>query len=218
MSKLVLDRLYFERDDMPLFGDVSATCSAGDIVQVAGPNGCGKTTLLRMIAGLLQPTLGQVSYAGHAVSSLAFKSSLLYLGHHVGVKLTMTPIENLSWYMALNGRKNARKSSPISHSELKGALDRVGLLQYLDTPCYSLSAGQQRRVALARLYLSDAPIWVLDEPFTAIDKQGVAELESRIEQHASSGGVVLLTTHQRWNAQKIQVLDLEQYKGRSADV
>ncbi|WP_096086532.1 cytochrome c biogenesis heme-transporting ATPase CcmA [Agaribacterium haliotis] len=218
MHCLALEKLYFEREDLPLFGGLSASWQSGSIVQIAGHNGCGKTTLLRMIAGLLQPSSGRVLWDDKANRGLSFQSKLLFLGHQVGVKMTMTALENLRWFFALHGRKSADKTPEVSRDELLEALERVGLRAYADTPAHSMSAGQQRRIALARLFISEAPLWILDEPFTAIDKHGVSELEQRIDKHAASGGIVLLTTHQRWSAPSFQVLDLEQYKGRAVDV
>ncbi|WP_370978549.1 cytochrome c biogenesis heme-transporting ATPase CcmA [Agaribacterium sp. ZY112] len=217
MQQLAINNLFFERDDEPLFGDLSASWESGAVVQVTGHNGCGKTTLLRIIAGLLPASAGTITWNTQANKGLSFKSQLLFLGHHVGVKLSMSPLENLRWYFALNGLKaQGTDSQGVSLQRLRWALLQVGLASYEDVPCYSLSAGQQRRVALARLYLSQAPLWILDEPFTAIDKSGVASLEQEIDRHAAAGGIVLLTTHQRWKSSHIEVLDLEQYKGRAA--
>jgi heme exporter protein A len=211
MNNLVVDALSFERDDILLFEHVNADWRSGDIVQLAGQNGSGKTTLMRTITGFLQPLAGEVRWNGSAVSSYEFKSSLLYLGHQVGVKATMTPLENLAWYFALNGVK-AKAFKAIGQKELLEALDRVGLASFAEVPCYQLSAGQQRRVALARLMLSEAPLWVLDEPFTAIDKAGVVELESCIEKHAEAGGIVILTTHQAWQSGQVKLLDMARFK------
>ena len=155
------------------------------------------------------------------MKSYAFKSSLLFLGHQVGVKATMTPFENLSWFFALNGAKaaEANQNTPvqitqiqITQVQIESALAKVGLTAYRDVPCYQLSAGQQRRVALARLWISKAPLWILDEPFTAIDKTGVTDLERQIESHADDGGIVILTTHQAWQSNKVKVLNLEHFK------
>lgn len=221
MNSLCVERLSFERDDLPVLDEVNFTLSSGEIVQLAGPNGAGKTTLMRILAGLIHPTSGRVTWNDSAVQDYAFKSSLLFLGHQTGVKLTMTPLENLRWYFGLNGVKSLSNTQPpstpsVSDNALIDSLSKVGLSDYHDVACYQLSAGQQRRVALARLYLSEAPLWLLDEPFTAIDKRGVSELESRIEQHVEKGGIVMLTTHQAWNADKIRVIDLEVYSGQRA--
>lgn len=211
MNSLNVDQLSFERDDIYLFRNLSATWRSGEIVQLAGRNGSGKTTLMKILAGLLHPSAGKVTWNGSSVKTYDYKSSLLYLGHLVGVKATMTPLENLNWYFSLNGLKSSRGAS-YSGSDIELALDRIGLHTYENVPCYQLSAGQQRRVALARLYLSEAPIWILDEPFTAIDKSGVAELEGIIEMHTHRGGIVILSTHQAWKSASVRVLDLEAFK------
>jgi len=218
MNRLSVEHLEHERNERMLFKDLDAEWQSGDLVQVSGPNGSGKTTLLRILCGLIRATSGSVSWNGHDSRSYEFLSSLLYLGHQIGVKASMTPLENLRWYFGLNGVKveNGDASLP-SEADYLEALSKVGLSPYIHTPCYNLSAGQQRRSALARLYLSQAPLWILDEPFTAIDKQGVAELERLIEAHTDRGGIALITTHQSFAVSKLKTLDLEQYKvaGRS---
>ena len=190
MSDPVLEvcNLYCERDDRELFSDLSFSLSAGEIMQIEGPNGSGKTTLLRSLCGLSSRYEGDILWRGESVRRHRpqFFSEMLYLGHAGGIKAALTPRENLTWQAGLRGEDPA---------DIDRALDQVGLYGFEDMPCYLLSAGQQRRVNLARLFLLPAALWVLDEPFTAIDKQGVKELESWIEQHADNGGMVILTTH-----------------------
>ena len=201
---LVLDRLSSERDDVPLFTELSVTMGAGDVVQLAGPNGSGKTTLLRILMGLSSQYQGNISWRGTAMPKgrVEFLADTLYLGHNAGVKAALTPLENLRWTGAL--------CSPVDDNAIFAALEKVGLAGYEHQPCYALSAGQQRRVSLARLFCSSASLWVLDEPFTAIDLAGVAEIESWIDQHAESGGMVLLTTHHRLSLSRPpRVLSLE---------
>ena len=201
---LVLDRLSSERDDVPLFTELSLTMGAGDVVQLAGPNGSGKTTLLRILMGLSSQYQGNISRRGTAMPQgrVEFLADTLYLGHTAGVKAALTPLENLRWTGAL--------CSPVDDNAIFAALEKVGLAGYEHQPCYALSAGQQRRVSLARLFCSSASLWVLDEPFTAIDLAGVAEIESWIDQHAESGGMVLLTTHHRLSLSRPpRVLSLE---------
>jgi len=210
MNKLVIDQLSFERNDIQIFEDLSAQWCSGDIVQIIGQNGAGKSTLMKLIVGVLQATRGSILWNDHAVNSYEFKSCLNYLGHLPGVKSTLTPLENLRWHLGIHGSK-AANDVIVADEQLKSALFKVGLDAYIDVPAYQLSAGQQRRVALARLYLSKAPLWVLDEPFTAIDKKGVSDLEDVIDSHASSGGIVLLTTHQAWKSQSAKCLDIEAF-------
>ena len=183
--------LFCERDERVLFEDLNFSIHPGEVLQVEGPNGSGKTTLLRILSGLSRAYEGQLRWKGQSIDDGRddFLESLLYFGHLPGVKATLTPEENLRWYAALHPQTD-------SFSErIFDALEKVGLCGYEDVPCHSLSAGQNRRVSLARLYLSHAPLWILDEPFTAIDKRGVAAKEALIEAHADKGGSVILTTH-----------------------
>ncbi|SMB43001.1 heme exporter subunit; ATP-binding component of ABC superfamily [Serratia proteamaculans] len=178
------------RDERTLFSALSFTVKPGDIIQVEGPNGAGKTSLLRILAGLARPEGGEVCWCGQNTlrHRERYHQDLLFLGHQPGIKTQLTPFENLQFYQAV-------RTTP-DRQAIWQALEQVGLVGYEDLPVAQLSAGQQRRVALARLWLSDCPLWILDEPLTAIDKQGVAELISLFEQHAQQGGMVLLTTHQ----------------------
>jgi heme exporter protein A len=187
---LELRQLSCERDERILFSRLDTQCFAGDLVQVVGPNGAGKTSLLRCLAGISNDYHGQILWQGQPVSHCRWEyaRSLLFLGHLPGIKKALTPLENLRWYAALN--------RPTAETELLSALTAVGLYAYEETPCYQLSAGQLRRVALARLYLSDARLWILDEPFTAIDKKGVADLQTLLTRHRERGGLVILTSHQ----------------------
>lgn len=178
------------RDERTLFDGLSFLVAPGDIIQVEGPNGAGKTSLLRILAGLAQPDSGEVLWQGTNTRQQRdrYHQDLLFLGHQPGIKSMLTPFENLQFYQAVGQQPN--------HQAIWQALEQVGLVGYEDLPVAQLSAGQQRRVALARLWLSPRPLWILDEPLTAIDKQGVVELIALFEQHAQQGGMVLLTTHQ----------------------
>lgn len=175
------------RDERTLFSDLSFTVSAGDIVQIEGPNGAGKTSLLRILAGLHSSEQGEVCWQQHNIRRQreTFHADLLFLGHLPGVKAVLTPLENLAFYHAA-----------ASDEQRWAALEAVGLLGYEELAVAQLSAGQQRRVALARLWLSQARLWILDEPLTAIDKAGVTQLMAQFIRHASQGGMVVLTTHQ----------------------
>ncbi|RBQ34798.1 MULTISPECIES: cytochrome c biogenesis heme-transporting ATPase CcmA [Rahnella] len=178
------------RDERTLFSGLSFTIETGEMVQIEGRNGAGKTSLLRILAGLSSPEAGEVRWQGVNTRRQrdVFHQQLLYLGHQPGVKSVLTAYENLAFYQSVNGTASA--------DAIYQALENVGLLGYEDVTVAQMSAGQQRRVALARLWLSDAPLWILDEPLTAIDKQGVSTLIELFEQHAQQGGMVLLTTHQ----------------------
>jgi len=194
-----------ERDERLLFARLNARFYAGQAVQILGPNGSGKTTLLRILAGVNRDYQGDIYWQGKPVTDLAweFANELLYLGHLPGVKKSLTPLENLRWYAALQGA--------VPDEQLLTALAQVNLAGYEDTLCYQLSAGQLRRVALARLVFSKAKIWILDEPFTALDKSGIAQLENRLIAHAEAGGLVLVTSHQDIRFPQLQTLNLQDF-------
>lgn len=187
------------REDRILFEQLNVQVNAGDIVQIEGPNGAGKTSLLRILAGLSQPYEGQVFFSDNkkiiaiGEDREQYHQNLLYLGHLPGVKGEMSASENLTFNLALHG---------MNTDEVDKDLAAVNLLGFEDSLAAHLSAGQHRRIALAQLLSSQAKIWILDEPFTAIDKQGVENLEQLFLQHAKQGGCVILTTHQDLNIVK----------------
>ena len=179
------------REERLLFEQLHIEISAGDIVQVEGPNGSGKTSLLRILAGLSQPFEGDVFFNNQLISHAReeFHQNLLYLGHLPGVKGEMSAVENLHFNLALHGGTDTAIN-------IEQTLAEVNLSGFEDSLASHLSAGQHRRISLARLYKSTAKIWILDEPFTAIDKQGVHALEQLFKAHIKQGGCVILTTHQ----------------------
>lgn len=188
---LTAEQISCQRQNRLLFQQLGFTVLPGQILQVEGPNGAGKTTLLRMMAGLLRPDEGDILWQQQSIHHLKedFTRHLLYLGHKPAVKSLLTPYENLQFYYQMHHKKPAGE-------EMWAALEEVSLIGYEDIPVGQLSAGQQRRANLARLWLSDASLWILDEPFTAIDVTGVKRLTERFHQHAEQGGIILFTSHQ----------------------
>ena len=189
---LEVSQLTAIRDDRILFESLSFTIDSGELVQIEGRNGTGKTTLLRIVTGLGDRDNGEIFWNGENIEANrdAFHEDLLFLGHSTGVKRELTAYENLRFYLAVHSK------SPVDKDTIYSALTTVGLAGREAVPVAQLSAGQQRRVALARLWLSQHKLWILDEPLTAIDKQGVKVLESLFLNHAEQGGIVVLTTHQ----------------------
>lgn len=186
---LEIEKLYCERDDRVLFESLNFAVKPGEIWRIEGPNGSGKTTLIRILCGLLSHYEGLIRFQGQAIQTVRplFRANTLFLGHKPGVKASLTAEENLGFLCQIDVG-NQRQ-------QIRQALAKVGLKGFEDVPAQSLSAGQQRRIALARLYIQQQPLWILDEPFTAIDVHGVAQLEARLEEHALRGGAVIVTTH-----------------------
>lgn len=178
-----------ERDGRTLFSDLSFSIVPGTLTRVEGPNGSGKTTLLRILAGLNDNWSGQVYWCGKPRQKQwdLVRRNLLYLGHRPGIKMLLTPLENLQALVA--GRQE------VSAAVLTQALEQVGLGPWTHVPCGQLSAGQKRRVALARLLFADEPVWLLDEAFTALDVDAVAAVERLLEDRVKQGGAVVMTTH-----------------------
>ncbi|MEF1173170.1 cytochrome c biogenesis heme-transporting ATPase CcmA [Vibrio sinaloensis] len=189
---LEVSQLTAIRDERILFESLSFSIDSGELVQIEGRNGTGKTTLLRIITGLGDRDQGEIFWSGESIESNrdAFHEDLLFLGHSTGVKRDLTAYENLRFYLSVHSKASIDKET------IYQALTKVGLAGREDVPVAQLSAGQQRRVALARLWLSQHKLWILDEPLTAIDKQGVKVLEALFLNHAEQGGIVMLTTHQ----------------------
>jgi heme exporter protein A len=180
------------RGERRLFSDVSFALPAGTLVQVSGPNGSGKTSLLRIICGLLAPATGEVSWNGRPIRELGenYHASLAYVGHLNAVKDELDAKENLAMAAQLAGL-------PANAHAIADALGEFGLAGSEHLPCKLLSQGQKRRAALARLVLcGDRTLWVLDEPFAALDAVGFGRTRSLIEGHLARGGVAVLSTHQ----------------------
>jgi len=206
---LEIQGLSCQRNARTLFEGVECHFSAGDIVQIEGPNGSGKTTLLRILTGISNDYKGQLFWRGQPLvdARLDYLNHLLYLGHLPGVKKALSPRENLLWWSGMN-----RGHTQIT---VDSALESVGLGGFENVHCYGLSAGQLRRVALARLYLTPAPVWILDEPFTAIDKAGVETLKILMQEHVMGGGCVILSTHQDLKLPGIKRINLLDFEPRA---
>lgn len=179
------------RDDRVLFDDLCFTINPGEALVLEGRNGSGKTSLLRIICGIRLPESGQVLWEGEDIFRLGpeFNEFTAYLGHKDGSKLDLTPLENLRIAQGLGKARD--------DITLEEALDQVGLFGFEDIPTRNLSAGQQRRLAIARLLVTDAKLWILDEPFTSLDRKGIEQMERLFEGHLQRGGMAAMTTHHR---------------------
>ena len=176
------------RNDRLLFEHLDIGLEAGQMLVVDGPNGCGKTSLLRILTGLRLADGGEVLWRGEPIDRLAgdYFEQVNYVGHHDGVKHELSCLENL---------RLARAMGVPSQLDLDDVLDRVNLYAYGETEAGSLSAGQKRRLALARLIATDAMLWILDEPFTSLDKASMALFSGMFEQHLLQRGVIVMTSH-----------------------
>lgn len=195
--------LSFSRGERCLFADVSFSISGGQCLHIRGANGVGKTSLLRILTGLSKPDSGEVLWNNHSIAHEAstFHGELLFLGHRDALKEELTALENLKIYAALDGKD-------LSIAEALAALSRFGLRGRDHLPVYCLSAGQKRRLLMARMSTRKARLWVLDEPFNALDFNAVKELQHLILEHLSKDGLVVLTSHQDPNLPNMQVLEL----------
>ena len=199
---LVLDELTVQRGEIPLCEGVTLNLAAGSICHLVGANGTGKTTLLMQLAGLLPVLSGEVVYQG----TVSLPVQPLYVSHQLGIHPNLTVAQNLTFLLNLYG------ISP-SIADVDDALTWVGLQGFETISSSHLSAGQTRRITLARLYLLTpdvTPLWLLDEPFTALDVDMVARMEDRLREFATAGGAILMTSHQAVGVAN-QVLDLSNY-------
>jgi heme exporter protein A len=201
---LQLQGLSCTRGHRALFKGLSVSVNPGDLLRVKGANGAGKTSLLRMLSGLLAPTDGQVLWLGRPLAHQRndFGHSVVYLGHAAALKDELSPLENLLDACALGGHTSDAPSAIA-------ALQAAGLRGFERTPSRRLSQGQRKRSALARLALSaSAPLWILDEPFNALDAAASTWLTTLIERHLQNAGMVVLTSHQDMPISAAHPLDL----------
>ncbi|MEM7259982.1 MAG: cytochrome c biogenesis heme-transporting ATPase CcmA [Pseudomonadota bacterium] len=208
---LEVNDLALFRGQRCLFAGLNFTLSAGQVLQLVGDNGTGKTSLLRALCTLLPIETGAINWRGEALPGNrdAYLAELCYAGHADSIKLDLSPAENLDFYASL-------ASGPV-HSTA-AALEQVALVAQRDLPCRLLSSGQRRRVSLARLLVSDATLWLLDEPLTALDVSGRTLVASLIAAHAKAGGAIIFTTHQplELHGVSIDALDLNQLQTPNA--
>jgi heme exporter protein A len=192
------------RGEVALFRGVAFTLHPGALLRVAGANGSGKTSLLRILCGLLAPSEGEVRWRGEPIRNQreAYGRELAHIGHHNALKDDLSARENLIFSCALCGIR-------ASPAQAQAALERMGLPARSHLPARALSQGQRRRVALARLLLSEtAPLWILDEPFAALDAAGVGLVQSLIAAHLARGGLGVLTTHQEARIEAASATDI----------
>jgi heme exporter protein A len=188
---LIAQGLVCLRGDRLLFKNVGFELNAGGLLYVLGENGSGKSSLLRMLCGLLMPEDGAVFWAGKKIKEVAesYLSDLTYIGHLNGLKDDLTALENLYMSARLAGNE-------VSEESALTALTAIGIARCANLPVRVLSQGQKRRVALARLWVTKSKLWILDEPFAALDAASVEVLAARLGQHMSNGGMTIITTHQ----------------------
>lgn len=202
---LIIDKVAFERNQQILFTDVNEILESGDCLQIKGANGSGKSTLLRILAGLIEPQTGQVLWQQQSIfdNRDTYQQQLNYLGHQNGHRTNLTVLENLELSLALANQKKDKSS-------IKDAIKKVGLGKFENTFIHKLSAGQSRRVGLARLVLNPTPLWILDEPTTALDIEGHHILTTILNQYLENNGICIIATHQHLTLTgKEKILTLE---------
>ena len=193
--------LAFSRDDLPVFGPLEFTVGAGEALLVQGDNGAGKTTLLRVLAGLLRADAGTMEIESIPADQLRRANHMAYLGHLPGLKADLSALQNLRCLGGLHGQR-------IGQS-VDAAMALVGLAGFEDAAVRTLSAGQKKRLGLARLWLSPAPLWLLDEPYANLDLEGIRLVNRMVEAHLTEGGAALITTHGAYAAPPVRTRLLE---------
>lgn len=200
---LSANALAFSRGERQLFSELSFTLSSGQCLHVRGANGVGKTSFLRVLTGLSKPDSGEVLWGNQSITKepQIYHRDLLFLGHRDALKEELTALENLKMYAALD-------DIDLPLEKALAALSRFGLRGRDHLPVQCLSAGQKRRLLMARMYTRNAKLWILDEPFNALDFNAVSELQNLIGEHLRADGLVVLTSHQTIDLPNVRVLDL----------
>jgi heme exporter protein A len=208
VAELIAADLACRRGERLVFAGLSFRLPPGGAAVLTGSNGSGKTSLLRIVAGLLAPAAGRLAWEEEPISDAlaAHRARLHYIGHRDAIKSALTPRETLSFWVALRGFSARRSATAIDRTLAALGLDRTA-----DWPNRWLSAGQRRRLALARLLAAPAPLWLLDEPMSALDDDGRARLERMIVDHRADGGRVLLSTHVPLHLAGAQTLVLDAF-------
>lgn len=193
--------LAFSRDETPVFGPLDFSVDTGEALLVQGGNGAGKTTLLRVLAGLLRADGGTLTIEGVAADAASRARHIAYLGHLPGLKADLSALQNLHYLCGLHGKRARQRPD--------AALGIVGLGGFEDAPLRTLSAGQKKRLGLARQWLSPAPLWLLDEPYANLDLEGIQLVNRMVEAHLRGGGAALITTHGAYAAPTVRTRLLE---------
>ena len=188
-AELSVEGVHVWRGDRHVLKGVSVTLGARELLHVSGPNGTGKTTLLRVVCGLLRPEQGAVSWLGKSIGSVRaeYQTALAYASHEPALKGDLTALENLRFAVGLKRR--------VSAADLRAGLERTGVAACADLPARVLSAGQRRRVAMARVLAMNASLWLLDEPFTNLDDAGTGLVSGLLQDHVQQGGLALVVAH-----------------------
>jgi heme exporter protein A len=186
---LTVEKVHVWRGERHVLRGVSLHLAPGDLMHVSGPNGTGKTTLLRVITGLLRPEQGSVTWCGELIQERRseYQAALAYGAHEPALKADLTPLENLRFSVGLKRK--------VSLVELTEALRRTGVAECADLPTRVLSAGQRRRVTMARILAMQASLWLLDEPFANLDAQGSILVSELLQSHVRAGGLALVVAH-----------------------
>ena len=215
MNCFAVQKLSIIRGDLLLFKNLSFEINAGELLFVKGKNGSGKSTLLRTLLGLITPDEGQILWNKENINNLSIGEFMFYLGHQNGIKEEFSPRENLNFFWNFNDNTDNENNSEDNKNKdiILDALKAFSIEKKHNIPCKYLSQGQKRRVALSRLVLENRPIWILDEPFVALDTLAVEKLSNLIAEHINkNNGMVILTSHQEVsiniNENKIKELNI----------